>query len=494
MGKKMKVEHNIRDTSHQSGRRPGKKPAAAAKPKPSKAKGEEATAPTAAEPNGAGALLPLPAPLQQRVLSTFNAAYNPILTSRALAEVLQEVKAALYARDFDAAFARARPEALDAYAARWSPTRALGYAAVFLGIEQHLRELEAVMPEAKKAEAGPGADHSVEAGAETEAEAEATGDARRDDAPSSEDRTSGATESPGEDGARGEDGSSADADAAAVEDQVVPAAPAAEGEHATPAPPAETEGADSTAPADPAAAAAADTPEPSTQLTKSIRALCIGGGAAEIAAFATYLSQQPSSSLGGAVTLLDSAPWADAVANLHDALTTPPPLSRYANAAARAANAAIIEPGRLASSFMQQNVLAMTRDQLSQKLGDGPLLVTLLFTLNELYTTAGIGKTTAFLLDLTATVPLGSLLLVVDSPGSYSEAAVGKESKKYPMQWLMDHTLVTKPGKEGVVEGCRWEKLESHDSAWFRLADSLHYPIPLENMRYQMHLYRATRP
>ncbi|KAK1967410.1 hypothetical protein LY78DRAFT_576444 [Colletotrichum sublineola] len=400
----MKVEHNIRDTSHQSGRRPGKKPAAAAKPKPSKAK-EAAPTPTA-ESNSISALLP--APFQQRVLSTFNAAYNTVLTSRALGELLQEVKAALYARDFDAAFARARPEALDAYAARWSPTRALGYAAVFLGIEQYLRELEAIELEPKaEAEAGPKADDSVQAGPEAKAEA---------------------------------------------------------------------------------------TADPSTQITRSIRTLSIGGGAAEIAAFAAFLSQQPSRSLGGTVTLLDSAPWADVVAKLHDALTTPPPLSQYANAAAKAANVAIIEPDRLTSSFTQQDVLSMTRDQLSQKLGDGPLLVTLLFTLNELYTTAGIGKTTAFLLDLTATVPLGSLLLVVDSPGSYSEAAVGKESKKYPMQWLMDHTLVTKPEKEGVAEGCRWEKLESHDSVWFRLADSLKYPIPLENMRYQMHLYRATKP
>ncbi|EFQ32372.1 hypothetical protein CGRA01v4_11255 [Colletotrichum graminicola] len=475
MGKKMKVEHNIRDTNHQSGRRPSKKPAAAAKSKPSKAK-EEVSVPTpTAESNGAGALLPVP--LQQRVLSTFNAAYNPILTSRALGEVLQEVKAALYARDFDAAFARARPEALDAYAARWSPTRALGYAAVFLSIEEHLRKLEAA------AEVKP------EAGAE--AEAEAIGDARRGDVPSSEDETSGATES------LGADGPSTDADAASAaatavaDDGVVPAAPAAQGEHANPPPPSETEGVGPTSPPDPAAV---DTPEPSTQLTQSIRALSIGGGAAEIAAFATYLSQQPSRFLRGAMTLLDSAPWADAVAKLHDALTIPPPLSQYANAAARAANVAIIEPGRLTSSFTQQNILTMTRNQLSRKLGDGPLLVTLLFTLNELYTTAGIGKTTAFLLDLTATVPLGSLLLVVDSPGSYSEASVGKESKKYPMQWLMDHTLVTKPEKEGIAEGCRWEKLESHDSVWFRLADSLNYPIPLENMRYQMQLYRAIKP
>ncbi|KAK1991777.1 hypothetical protein LX36DRAFT_330177 [Colletotrichum falcatum] len=452
MGKKMKVEHNIRDTSHQSGRRPSKKPAAAAaaaaKSKPSKAKDTTAPTPTA-ESNATSALLPMP--LQQRVLSTFAAAYNPVLTSRDLAEVLQEVKAALYARDFDAAFARARPEALDAYAARWSPTRALGYAAVFMGIEGHLRELEA------EPGVGPKAyDDSVEAGADAKA-----ADALRDEAPSPQEQTFRATASPGEDGSEGEEGPSTNA--AAADDKVAPAA-------------------------------AVDTPEPGTQFTKSIRTLSIGGGVAEIAAFATYLSQQPTRSLGGAIALLDSAPWSDAVSKLHDALTTPPPLSQYANAAARAANVAIIEPGRLASSFTQQDVLAMTRDQLSQKLGDGPLLVTLLFTLNELYTTAGIGKTTAFLLDLTATVPLGSLLLVVDSPGSYSEAAVGKESKKYPMQWLMDHTLVTKPEKEGIVEGCRWEKLESHDSLWFRLADSLKYPIPLENMRYQMHLYRATKP
>ncbi|GKT91167.1 hypothetical protein Ct61P_09017 [Colletotrichum tofieldiae] len=380
MGKKMKVEHNIRDTSHQSGRK-SKKPAT--KPKPSKSQQPKEAPSSTAESNTISALLPMP--LQQRLLSTFNAAYNPVLTSNSLGEILQEVKAALYARDFDAAFAKARPEALDAYAARWSPTRALGYAAVFLGIEEYLEELEAEVKVEAKAEDGDEA--------EAEARAEETGD-------------------------------------------------------------------------------------PRTELTKSIRMLSIGGGAAEIAAFAAYLSQQPSRSLGGTMALLDSAPWDDAVAKLHDALTTPPPLSKYANAAAKAANVAIIEADRLTSSFTQQDVLAMTRDQLSQKLGDEPLLVTLLFTLNELYTTAGIGKTTAFLLDLTATVPLGSLLLVVDSPGSYSEAAVGKDSKKYPMQWLMDHTLVTKPEKEGVAEGCRWEKLESHDSVWFRLADSLKYPIP----------------
>ncbi|KZL68643.1 hypothetical protein CI238_00137 [Colletotrichum incanum] len=482
MGKKMKVEHNIRDTSHQSGRKTTKK--SATKPKPSKSQQPKEAPSSTAESNTISALLPMP--LQQRLLSTFNAAYNPVLTSNSLGEILQEVKAALYARDFDAAFAKARPEALDAYAARWSPTRALGYAAVFLGIEEYLEELEAEVKVEAKAQVVAKAEDEVEAGAE--AGAEETGDVHQDVIPPSEDQAVIAAGSPGDDGPRSEDGPSAAA-ATAADDQVVPA-PAAEGEDVTPPPPAETATDTPPVPTGPTT----DTTKPSTELTKSIKMLSIGGGAAEIAAFAAYLSQQPSRSLGGTMALLDSAPWDDAVGKLHDALTTPPPLSKYANAAAKAANVAIIEADRLTSSFTQQDVLAMTRDQLSQKLGDEPLLVTLLFTLNELYTTAGIGKTTAFLLDLTATVPLGSLLLVVDSPGSYSEAAVGKESKKYPMQWLMDHTLVTKPEKEGVVEGCRWEKLESHDSVWFRLADSLKYPIPLENMRYQMHLYRATKP
>ncbi|WQF88406.1 Putative SAM-dependent methyltransferase [Colletotrichum destructivum] len=485
MGKKMKVEHNIRDTSHQSGRRPSKKPVAAAA-KPKKQAKEEAPTPTA-ESNAVSALLPMP--LQQRVLSTFNAAYNPVLTSRDLGDVLQRVKAALYARDFDAAFARATPEALDAYAARWSPTRALGYAAVLLGIAEYLEELEVELEVKVEAGAEAEATEARTAGDKVETTAEGTaGDVHQDAVP-----PSSQTQAVGTAGPSGGDGPSVEAAAAVVADDDQPApAPAAVGEDVTPPPPAEIE-----TTAAPAAA-------PSTAPRKSIRMLSVGGGAAEIAAFAAYLSEQPSRSLGGTVALLDSAPWDDAVAKLHAALTTPPPLSQYANAAARAANVAIVEPGRLTSSFTQQNVLAMTRDQLSRCLrggdGDGhgnggvPVLVTLLFTLNELYTTAGIGKTTAFLLDLTATVPLGSLLLVVDSPGSYSETAVGKESKKYPMQWLMDHALVTKPEKEGIVEGCRWEKLESHDSVWFRLADSLKYPIPLENMRYQMHLYRATKP
>ncbi|OTB06991.1 hypothetical protein M426DRAFT_9071 [Hypoxylon sp. CI-4A] len=222
-----------------------------------------------------------------------------------------------------------------------------------------------------------------------------------------------------------------------------------------------------------------------------LRMLAIGGGAAEIVAFGDCL-RETAPDIVGDLTLLDTGPWGEVVRKLHTGLTTPPILSKYASAAAKAANAALVEPAtRLKSTFIQKDVLQLDGPALSNILGETPLLVTLLFTLNELYTNGGIKLTTAFLRNLTATIPADSLLLVVDSPGSYSEAAVGKEAKKYPMQWLLDHTLLQED--KLPAEGCTWEKLQSHDSIWFRLGEELRYPIELQDMRYQMHLYRATR-
>ncbi|KAI1107173.1 hypothetical protein F4804DRAFT_243823 [Jackrogersella minutella] len=222
----------------------------------------------------------------------------------------------------------------------------------------------------------------------------------------------------------------------------------------------------------------------------AFRMLAIGGGAAEIAAFGDYL-HAADPNITGDLTLLDTGPWGEVVRKLHVSITTPPPLSKYASAAAKESNAALVEPStRLRSTFIQQDVLQLDRDSLSRLLGPTPSLVTMLFTLNELYTSGGIKLTTAFLQNLSVSIAAGSLLLVVDSPGSYSEAVVGKGARKYPMQWLLDHTLLQ--ADKLPPEGCRWEKMRSHDSAWFRLAEGLRYPIDLQDMRYQMHLYRAT--
>lgn len=121
------------------------------------------------------------------------------------------------------------------------------------------------------------------------------------------------------------------------------------------------------------------------------------------------------------------------------------------------------------------------------------LLVTLMFTLNELFSTS-MSKATALLLHITDILPPGAALLVVDSPGSYSTLKLGKgkdgaaQERKYPMKFLLDHTLLS------VAEG-RWERVFSQDSRWWRRdAARLRYEVGegagLEDMRFQVHLYR----
>ncbi|KUJ18136.1 uncharacterized protein LY89DRAFT_583157 [Mollisia scopiformis] len=241
-----------------------------------------------------------------------------------------------------------------------------------------------------------------------------------------------------------------------------------------------------------------------------MRVVAFGGGAAEVVAFGGFVryffvnassednvgvepnpismtgTQETSTSSGLDLVLVDSAEWGEVVHKLTHSITTPPPLSKYANAAAKAANASLLRSKDIKTTFLAEDVLKMTTSQMSDLFGKSPVLLTLLFTLNELYTSS-ISSTTKFLLNLTMAAKRGSLLLVVDSPGSYSETTVGESTKKYPMHWLLDHTLLD---TSKVDDKAVWEKLVSDDSRWFRMPEELRYPISLENMRYQIHLYR----
>jgi 25S rRNA (uracil2843-N3)-methyltransferase len=350
---------------------------------------------------------------QQRLLDVFSNAFKSTLTSDDFAGLLQEVKQALFNRDFATAFGR--EDYLEAYAARWSPTRTLCYNTVFLGINEHL---DGILASEEGSSGGKNLESSTQAGLTK--------------------------------------------DSGALEQDTKPGEASAE-----------------TGP---------DAPKPErSQPRSTLRMLSIGGCAAEHLAFASYLQ---STSSNGHLTLLDSAPWASVISSLESSTNSPPPISKYASAAVRAANRALLEPGQLSVEVVQQDVLALDVDSLTARCAGGkvPIVVTLLFTLNELYTSGGIGKTTKFLKNLGQALASGSLVLVVDSPGSYSEAALGKEKKRYPMQWLLDHTLL-----ETETPGYSWEKLQSDDSIWFRLPEGLSYPIPLENMRYQIHLYRLEK-
>ena len=249
----------------------------------------------------------------------------------------------------------------------------------------------------------------------------------------------------------------------------------------------------------------------------STRIICIGAGAgAELVALAGHLnstSQSHSCKEDEAVATrasersivevrcIDMADWSSVTSRLYSMLLTAPPLSQYASTRAKDSNTPFVDVATFELNFLKQDVLNWEAADAAPIFTDATL-VTLMFTLNELYSSS-ISATTKFLLMLTTICSPGVLLLVVDSPGSYSTVKLGpedthdqrKNSKIYPMQWLLDHTLLESASvgckddvsKEGTAQ---WAKLEGRDSVWFRLPTELCYPVELEDMRYQLHLYR----
>lgn len=357
-----------------------------------------------------------PIPLQQLLLDVFKNAFSTRF-NEGLGAAVQEVKRNLYNRDFHFAFSG--DAFLEAYATRWSPSRALAYLDIFLDLLPFRHH--------------PGLDnpHNDES-----------------------DRTHAAVQ------------------------------------------------AKSSSQSQPNIAT-------SFSMRNHMKIVCIGGGAgSELVALAGYLhrtmnlaatAHDRSAATHFNVTVVDIADWSAAVDKIYQTVTTNPPLSQYASASAKAANTPLVDALNYEVRLVKQDILNSEPKQMEALLKDVNL-VTLMFTLNELYSTS-IGAATNMLLSITSILAPDSSLLVVDSPGSYSTVSIGKAAdgaspkaqKSYPMQWLLDHTLLeaaslNKP--KGNVEGKQWEKVNSHDSKWFRLPSGLTYPIDLEDMRYQLHLYR----
>ncbi len=358
----------------------------------------------------------VPVELQQLVLNIFKDSFPAYFDSK-LPALVQQVKHHLYKREFNAAFEQDDFRA--AYAARWSPTRALAYTHIFANLPPLTTELFPSL------QGGPNS---------------------------------------------GEEESSRRA------------------------------------------------PHYRSEAVRT-RVICIGAGAgAELVALGGYLkyltsitksnheaqqdelvTHQPLQMTLG-VTPIDIADWKEITQTLYSSLTAAPSISHYASSEAKAANAPMIVSGMLDVHFVKQDILNMAIEEMGVIFTDTSL-VTLMFTLNELYATSS-SATTNLLLSLTMLLEPGALLLVVDSPGSYSTVNMGKPSsvkdgtnseKKYPMQWLLDHTLLeaSAVGSSKIASVERqWEKLESRDSEWFRLDGELRYPIDLEDMRYHLHLYR----
>ena len=226
---------------------------------------------------------------------------------------------------------------------------------------------------------------------------------------------------------------------------------------------------------------------PPCETSDAPHVVCFGGGAgAELLAFAAVAHQLPIPRLSA--TVIDIGDWSSVLRKLHTSLTDPPQLSQYASTSAKATNKPLLKIGQLQMYFERQDILDYAEDQLRQVLA-GVSLVTIMFTLNELFASS-IANASAFLLAVTDAMCPNTWLLIVDSAGSYSEVTVGKEgqTKKYPMKWLLDHTLLQVAGKDSSGLG-KWRKCLTDNSRWFRIDAKLDYPVELENMRYQIHLY-----
>ncbi|KAK9463575.1 uncharacterized protein V1516DRAFT_668141 [Lipomyces oligophaga] len=202
--------------------------------------------------------------------------------------------------------------------------------------------------------------------------------------------------------------------------------------------------------------------------------LCIGGGAGgEVLALAALVHQLGSSNID--ILAVDIADWDSAFTKLSEGITR-----SYWPDSQSSSNLRFLQMDILDTSCFLENDPS-TAEQAIKSSGidfGGLDLITILFTTNELFAES---KPRALnLLNLFSTLcKPGALLLFVESAGSYSNIKIG--SKTFPIQFLLDHTLSTS-----------WKTLISDDSSWFRLDESLHYPLPLENMRFFIRLYEKT--
>ncbi|KAH0346517.1 hypothetical protein KCU81_g3987, partial [Aureobasidium melanogenum] len=267
-----------------------------------------------------------------------------------------------------------------------------------------------------------------------------------------------------------------------------------------------------------------------TGLSQSSKAktICFGGGAAEVMAFAGLLRHLRPDASGKQqqeldasttddtsnttslldITLIDFADWSPVLDKLVKGITTPPPLSKYASASARAANRALLAPQILNVNFQHHDIFNLKTTQLKELLGttEEPVLATFFLTLGHLYDTS-IPKTTAFLYKLDAVLPNGSTILVIDSIGASVSVPIpdSEEATEYSVSWLLSRVLLGKPadpvpiqgkGKKAIEEDeankpiPRWEKIIHEEMKINRLDEKLRYPGSLENVRFQILAFR----
>jgi 25S rRNA (uracil2843-N3)-methyltransferase len=398
-------------------------------------------------------------PLQSHLLALFPHAFPNVLSAgpEVVKQRIQRLKQALYERAFGAAFAEALPEDLEAYAFRWSPTRALGYCSLFCSgdIGDAIRGVLSVEENVRWGRAPA---KGQMARADHHGTAEVADEVRR---------------------------MSLNGDHNATGDL------------------------------------------PGRSKANTVKVVALGGGAgAEVVAFAGALANLRHSQRTDAAVadeestsddkqgcrlhlhVLDIAPWQAVLSALHSALSSP-----VLHPTNRDRTNPLLPSDAMTLTFTQSDALSMSPPDLATEV-TGAKLVTILFTLNELYA-ASKARTTKLLLNLTDIFVKGAMLIVVDSAGSYAAVDVGNtqreevtpkaQGKPYPMHFLLDYTLLEAASVVAQGENSneaahasnerrtkkrrRWQKVHEEKARWFRLPKDVDYPLDLEDMRMQVHCY-----
>ncbi|KAK9238075.1 hypothetical protein V1525DRAFT_402357 [Lipomyces kononenkoae] len=223
--------------------------------------------------------------------------------------------------------------------------------------------------------------------------------------------------------------------------------------------------------------------------TKDI--LCIGGGAGgEVLALATLANELHAKNVN--ILAVDIAHWDDVFEGLRDGIRRGFGWDKKDDEIAKDDNDIELRfrqmdildiPCYLKSNDDDKAILTSNGDvpgSSHDNIDFGSLdIITIMFTTNELFAQSKPRTLTLFQY-MSENCKPGTLLLILESAGSYSHIQIG--SKTFPVQFLLDHIMV------GNVAG--WEKVVDDDAVWFRIQNDLKYPLELENMRFFLRLYR----
>ncbi|KAG5365667.1 25S rRNA (uridine(2843)-N(3))-methyltransferase [Yarrowia sp. B02] len=194
--------------------------------------------------------------------------------------------------------------------------------------------------------------------------------------------------------------------------------------------------------------------------------LCIGGGAGgELAALYGLIAETAQKD-EIKLNMVDIANWGECVTKLEGA---------FPNVYDKNTNKNVV------TEFVQGDILTPETVPSFEPY----TCITLMFTTNELFT-ENKAQTIRMLNRMTEQCKSGTLLLVCESAGSYSDIQIN--GKTFPVHFLLDHTLAR--GRNAT--GGPWEIVDQSNSEWFRISKDLElvYPWKLEDMRYFFRLYR----